>query len=332
MVDSVIALRTDRAFLTLRELAPDLDVVLKIEAFNAAGSIKLTTAAGLIEDAEQRGLKPGGHVIESSSGNLGIALSSICAAKGYRFTCVTDPNTARTSVRMMRAFGAEVVTVAERDANGGYLGTRIRYITERLRAEEGLYWTNQYANPANPAVHYGHTARVLHESLHRIDYLFVAAGTTGTLMGCADYFRANSPATVIVAVDAAGSITFGGTPRPRHIPGMGASRRPELCRTEMADMIVHVEETDTVLTCRAVARRYGILVGGSTGSVLAAVRSVRHRIRTGARVVAICTDLGDRYLDTIYDDAWVAHKYGPLLLNGLDGAPAPLADSARRSS
>jgi cysteine synthase A len=115
------------------------------------------------------------------------------------------------------------------------------------------------------------------------------------------------------------------------IPGMGASREPELCRPELADMIVHVEETHTLLTCRAVARRYGILVGGSTGSVLAAVRSVRDRIRASARVVAICADLGDRYLDTIYDDAWVAQKYGPLLLKGCDAATGPLAGSARRS-
>lgn len=307
----------DSVFLDLEQFIPHVDLKLKIEGLNPAGSIKIKAAVGLIEDAERKGiLQPGGRVIESSSGNLGIALSSVCAARGYSFTCVVDPNTSKQSLGLMEAFGADVVLVTARDANGGYLQTRIDYIQERLSEDSELVWPNQYANPANPRAHYERTAASIvqqaAEQDWRIDHLFIGAGTTGTLMGCTDYFREHSPHTRIVAVDSLGSVTFGAAPGKRHIPGLGTSRRPEIFKDGRVDEAILIPEFEAVRMCRRLAAERGIALGGSTGSVLAAVERARDRIEPGSLVVAIAPDIGDRYLDTIYDDVWIYERFGRL--------------------
>jgi cysteine synthase A len=301
----------DDIFLKLDGFAHGTDLALKLEGLNPAGSVKLKTAVALIDDAEAGGrLRPGGRVIESSSGNLGVALSMLAAARGYRFTCVTDQSAQAAHITAMRRLGAEVVIVTRRDRHHGYLGERIRYIRERLREDPSLVWPNQYANLANRDVHRDTTAAAILREFGRVDFLFAGAGTTGTLMGCAQLFRRRSPGTRIIAVDAAGSVTFGDTPRSRHIPGLGTSRRPEIARPEDMDDVLFIEEPEAVETCREVAVRYGLLVGGSTGSVLAGVRRYADRFSRDAVVVAISPDLGDRYLDTVYSDAWVDEKYG----------------------
>ncbi|MEU2794068.1 2,3-diaminopropionate biosynthesis protein SbnA [Streptomyces sp. NPDC007100] len=330
IVEHAYDLVTDDVFLRLDGLLPHGELFLKLEGLNPAGSVKLKTAAGLVEDAERRGLlRPGGALIESSSGNLGIALSMVCAAKGYTFTCVTDPHVPAQSVALMHAYGAHVCVVDTPDANGGYLGSRIALIRSALDLDPSLTWPNQYANAANPAVHAARTAAAVLREIRRVDYLFVGAGTTGTVMGCAAHFRRRSPRTTVVAVDAEGSVTFGGPPGPRLVPGLGTSRTPEICRPRDVHHVVSVPERDAVLMCRGIARSHGLAVGGSTGSVLCAVLRLRSRIPAGARVVALSADLGDRYLDTVYDDAWVAehfgtHAAGPPGRSRLPGAaPAP---------
>ncbi|MFJ2900032.1 2,3-diaminopropionate biosynthesis protein SbnA [Streptomyces sp. NPDC087218] len=304
---------TDDLFVLLPRLVPGSDLFLKIEGLNPAGSVKLKTALSLIEDAEHRGvLAPGARVIESSSGNLGIALSSICATKGYRFTCVVDPNTNATSIDHMRALGAEVVVVDTVDANGGFLQSRIAHIRRRIEADPTVVWLNQYANPANPRAHYEQTARTLLKTVQHLDYLFIGVGSTGTFVGCAQYLREFSPHTRIVAVDALGSVLFGAAPGPRHIPGLGASRIPELFEPDLADDVVMVAEEDAVRECRLLARTHGLLTGGSTGSVLAAVRRRADTIPAGSRIAAISPDLGERYLGTVYNNDWVERNFGVL--------------------
>ncbi len=315
IANHVYELVTDDVFLRLTDLLAQCEVFLKIEGLNPAGSIKLKPAVALIEDAESKGLlRPGGRVIESSSGNFGIALSVVCAAKGYRFTCVTDPNAAEYSLSVMRALGADVVVVDQRDANGGFLATRIAYLNRMLAENPELVWPNQYANEANPRAHWNRTAASILREVGELDFLFVGAGTTGTLMGCAGYFRRYSPRTTIVAVDTVGSVTFGHPAGPRFIPGLGTSRVPEICRTGDLDEIVLVAEADAVRTCRLLATRYGLLAGGSTGSVLAAILAKRDAIPAGARVAAIAPDMGDKYLPTVYDDAWVSARFSPDIL------------------
>lgn len=323
IVDHAYDIVTDDIYLRMPKLIDQSDVYLKLEGINPAGSVKLKTAVALIEDAEARGfLKPGCGVVESSSGNLGVALSMVCSVKGYPFTCIIDPNTSERCVATMRALGAQIVMVHERDENGGFLGTRIARLNEMLACDPGLIWPNQYANGANPRVHFERTAASIVESISPVDYLFVGAGTTGTLMGCASYFRQFSPDTRIIGVDTNGSVTFGYPAGPRHIPGLGTSRRPELCRADILDEVLLADESEAIRTCRMIAADYGLLIGGSTGSVLAAVCEYGPRIPAGSTVVAIAPDLGDRYLDTIYDDDWVIARFGRTVLAGRELARA----------
>lgn len=318
MYDTVSEVIHDQVFLRLRHLGVD-QLYLKMECFNPAGSVKMKTALGLINDMQARGrIGPDTILVESSSGNLGVALAMICAERGLRFTCVVDPNSSPHNLKIMRAFGAQVVMVEQRDENGGFLGTRIAYIRSLLAHDPRYLWLNQYENPVNPQVHAAMTASAISSALGPVDYLFVGAGTTGTLMGCVRHFQEHSPATRIVAVDSVGSVTFGHPASKRHIPGLGTSQRPPIFRPAGIHAFEMVPEARAVQMCRFLARSNGVLVGGSTGTVLAAVSDWRTRLPAGARVVAIGPDGGDRYLDSIYDDDWVASHFGPGLC-----APAP---------
>jgi len=308
---SVQDLIFDDVYLELPELLPGCELFLKLEGLNPAGSIKLKTANAMVEDAEERGvLLPGGRVIESSSGNLGISLSVLCASKGYSFICVTDPNCSPQSIATMRALGAEVIVVEERDCNNGFLGARIELIRRLLAANQDLVWLNQYANPANPRAHRERTAPAIFNNLGPVNYLFIGAGTTGTVMGCTAFFKRFSPSTKVIAVDAKGSVTFGSAPAPRHIAGIGTSRQPEICQIDEIGEVMLIDERDAIIMCRWLAKNRGLLTGGSTGSVLSAVLRRSNTIDPGARIVAISPDVGTHYLSTIYDDDWVTDRFG----------------------
>jgi 2,3-diaminopropionate biosynthesis protein SbnA len=295
---------------------------LKCEGFNFAGSIKLKAAAEMVEAAERDGrLRPGSVLVESSSGNLGVALSMIAASKGYRFLCITDTRCNLTTRRMMEALGSQVHTVTEPDANGGFLGARIDYV-RALCASDGQYvWLNQYANPSNWQAHYGTTAPAIARQFPHLDVLFVGAGTTGTLMGCARYFRELDRPVRIVAVDAVGSVTFGGASSRRMIPGLGTSRRPEILDESYVDEVIRVEEPDTIRACHRLARN-GFLFGGSTGTVVSgAMQWLAQHEEPGLTAVAIAPDLGERYLDTVYQTNWLQDLYGDDVL-GTDALTA----------
>jgi 2,3-diaminopropionate biosynthesis protein SbnA len=297
----------DHIFLQVKDLVPGSDVFLKIEGLNPAGSIKIKTAVSLIEQAESEGMLVHGksRIIESSSGNLGIALSMVCSATGYPLTIVTDINASAASIAAMKALGTEVIVVGEPDAHGGFLHGRLGLLRRRLDEDDRLIWLNQYKSPANTRVHKNLTASSIHNELGRIDYLFVGVGTSGTLMGCVDFRRENALTHKIIAVDSIGSVTFGGEGARRFLPGLGASRVPEIFQDDGSFQKLLVSEGDAIACCRDFARQTGMLVGGSTGTVLAGILSLRESIPEGSRVVAISPDLGDKYLSTIYSDDWL---------------------------
>jgi len=307
IVESPLDLIFPDLFYRLRSFAGAHDVFLKLEGFNVTGSIKIKTAIGLIDDLERRGVaRPGKTVIvESSSGNLGLALSLVCAIKGYQFICVTDPNANRSTKKGMQLYGARVIVVKERDPAGGFLGSRLRRIERILQSEPNAIWLNQYANIANKNVHAEQTANEIAREFEKVDWVFVGAGTTGTLAGICERLRQVFPAVKIVAVDPAGSVTFGGAPAKRNIPGIGTSVRPKLAELANPDRVVAVTEETTIETCLSFVRDYHLLVGGSTGTVLAAVQRLAPEFLPGDTIVAISPDLGEKYLDTIYDSAWV---------------------------
>ncbi|MGV9385016.1 pyridoxal-phosphate dependent enzyme [Nonomuraea sp. NPDC003707] len=302
----------DDIFLQLPGFIADVDVFLKIEAFNPAGSLKLKTAVGLIDSVLSAGVltPPHSRLIESSSGNLGIALSVVAAEHGFPLTIVTDVKANRQAIQTMEALGTEVVVIDSDDPNGGHLLGRIDYIRRALEQDPQLIWLNQYANLANAHAHRDRTARNIHAELGDIDVLVAGVGSTGTLMGCSEYFARHSRGARIVAVDIEGSVIFGGPPAPRHIPGIGSSRRPEIFTDSGGFDKVLVTEPDTIAMCHHMARERGLLIGGSTGSALTALRQLSDSIAPGSRVAVISPDLGDRYLDTIYSGHWIEKHYG----------------------
>ena len=210
----------------------------------------------------------------------------------------------------MEALGSQVHIIDEPDASGGFLGARIDYVRALCAADERYVWLNQYTNPGNWKAHYRTTAPAIAGQFPQLDVLFVGAGTTGTLMGCARYFHEWRRPVRIVAVDSVGSVTFGGPPGRRMIPGLGTSIRPPLLDESYVDEVVRVEEADTIRTCHRLARR-GFLFGGSTGTVVCGAMGwlARHDARE-LTAVAISPDLGERYLDTIYQSNWLTDLYG----------------------
>ncbi|MGA9010295.1 MAG: 2,3-diaminopropionate biosynthesis protein SbnA [Xanthobacteraceae bacterium] len=307
IIESPLQLIFRDLFYRLRAFAGSHDVFLKLEGFNITGSIKVKTAIGLVEDLERRGIaRPSETIlIESSSGNLGLALSLICAIKGYKFICVTDPNANRATIRGIELYGAKVIVVEDRDSAGGYLGSRLKKIDQILQSDPNAIWLNQYANIANKNVHAEQTANEIANEFDKVDWVFAGTGTTGTLAGISERLRQEFPRIKVVAVEPEGSVTFGGAPGKRNIPGIGASVKPKLADLAKPDRIIAVNEKITVEACLSFVRDYHLLVGGSTGTVLAAVQQLAPEFRHDDTIVAISADLGEKYLDTIYDPAWV---------------------------
>jgi 2,3-diaminopropionate biosynthesis protein SbnA len=299
----------------LRRYLPEAGFQLfaKLEALNPAGSIKDRPAKRILEHALSTGLLvPGGVVIESSSGNMGIGLAQVCRYHGLRFLCVVDPKTTLANLRVLRAYGAEIDLVSEPHAETGeFLQARIERVQELLHAIPGAFWPNQYANRKNSGSHYQTTMHEVATALGgKVDFLFVPTSTCGTLRGCSEYVRDRGLATRIVAVDSLGSLIFSDVRGPRMIPGLGAGLRPPLCDPSLVDECVHVSDVDCVVGCRRLMEREAIFAGGSSGGVLAAVASCAARIPDGSVVVALLPDRGERYLETLFSDDWVLSHFG----------------------
>jgi 2,3-diaminopropionate biosynthesis protein SbnA len=323
VIDSPLQFNVEDLYVDLRRIMPGR-LFLKCEGFNFAGSVKLKAAVLMVAAGEDSGaLAPGATIMESSSGNMGVALSVAAAAKGFNFVCVTDARSTLKCRQLMRAFGAQVHVITDASGLGGFLGARLRRVAELRAANPDYVWLNQYANRHNWLAHYQSTAPAIAHHFPDLEVLFVGAGTTGTLMGCARYFRETRPSVTIVAVDSEGSVTFGGASAPRRIPGLGTSVRPQLLDESCIDAVVHVPEEEAIRTCHQLAR-HGYLFGGSTGTVLSGAQQWLRQYRPDEDplAVAISPDLGERYLDTVYDKNWLLETYGPQVLGDL--APVSL--------
>ena len=306
--------RLDRVFDDLQ-----FNLYAKLEAFNPGGSSKDRPAIKIIRRAIELGaIVPGETVvIESSSGNMGIGLAQACSYYGVRFICVVDLKTTMQNIRLLEAYGAEVELVAEPDpVTGELLQARIDRVKSLLYSTPGSFWPNQYANLDNPHAHHQTMDEIATQLDGKIDYLFCATSTCGTLRGCTEYIREHRLNTKTYAVDAVGSVIFGGQKAcSRLIPGHGAAVRPPLYNTTIADDCIHVKDIDCVVHCHQLVRREAILAGGSSGAVIAAVGKVKDLIPAGANCVAILADRGERYLDTIYSTPWVMDHFGDIAHN-----------------
>ena len=316
--DSILSAIGNTPLVKLDRIFDDLQFNLyaKLEAFNPGGSSKDRPAIKIIRRAIELGaIVPGETVvIESSSGNMCIGLAQACSYYGVRFICVVDRKTTMQNIRLLEAYGAEVELVSEPDpVTGEYLQARIDRVKSLLFSIPGSFWPNQYANLDNPHAHHQTMREIATQLDNKVDYLFCATSTCGTLRGCTEYIRDHRLNTKTYGVDAVGSVIFGGQKKTKRlIPGHGAAVRPSLFQTTIADDCIHVTDLDCVVHCHQLVRREAILAGGSSGAVIAAVGRVKDLIPEGANCVAILADRGERYLDTIYSNAWVTEHFGDI--------------------
>jgi 2,3-diaminopropionate biosynthesis protein SbnA len=286
------------------------DVYLKLEGENPGGSIKDRTAHSLLRSLESTGqLNAGSRLVESSSGNLAIGLAMLARDRGYRFTAVVDPRITAENMRRLHDLGAETVMVDTPDETGGYLLTRLARIREMLAEDPELRWTNQYSNAANPEAHYlGSAPEIVRQMEHRVDAVFVAVSTGGTLAGIGRYFREASPDTRIIAVDARGSVALGGSPGVRELTGIGSSQRSEFVVPGIYDELVYVGACEAFAFCREVDATTGIMLGGSSGACLAACARYLQSHPRVERAVCICADRGEHYASSIFSSSWLAQN------------------------
>jgi len=308
--DSILSCVGNTPLVSMHRLFPQpgIEVIAKLELMNPGGSMKDRSAKYIVESGLDDGSIPAGaHLVESSSGNFGIALAMVCRLRGLSFTCVVDPKTTPANVRIMRSLGAEVEVVTEPDEMGGYLHTRIRRVKDLVSRTTGAMWVNQYANARNWQAYYHGIGQELAEELSgRPDYLFAAVSTTGSILGSARRLREKFPDLQVVAVDAVGSVIFGTPPGPRNIPGIGSSRVPELFAADEIDDVVHIGDAEAARACRRLLAVEGIFAGGSSGAAVAAIERRIPTLPRPSRVVVVLPDRGDRYLDHVYDDEWLA--------------------------
>lgn len=276
----------------------DADILVKLEYLNPAGSVKDRIALSMVEDAERKGiLKPGATIIEPTSGNTGIGLASVAAAKGYR-TILTLPDTMSVERRnLLKAYGAELVLT---EGAKGMKGAIAR--AEELRQEiPGAVILGQFDNAANPAAHAAATGPEIWEDTDgQVDIFVAGVGTGGTITGVGTYLKSKNPRVQIVAVEPSDSpVLSGGKPGPHKLQGIGAGFVPSILNTQVYDEIFTVTTEQAFSTGREIARREGVLVGITSGAALYAASQLALRPQNkGKTIVALLPDSGDRYLST----------------------------------
>lgn len=298
--ESTLELIGGTPILKLNRYAKDEPATIlgKLELFNPAGSVKDRIALAMIEDAEQKGiLKPGATIIEPTSGNTGIGLAAVAAAKGYR-AIVTLPETMSVERRnLLKAYGAELVLT---DGTKGMKGA-IAKADELNQQIEGSIILGQFVNPANPEVHRNTTGPEIWEQTDgKVDIFVAGVGTGGTVTGVGEYLKAQNPNIKIIAVEPATSpVLSKGTAGSHKIQGIGAGFVPEILNTKIYDEVIPVENEDAFAEGREFALKEGILVGISSGAALKAAKILAERPENkGKVIVALLPDSGDRYLST----------------------------------
>jgi len=312
--DSVLGLIGETPVVRLTRLDPELrtPLVAKIEFVNPAGSVKDRAAVSMIDAAEREGLlKPGGTLVEPTSGNTGLGLAMVAALRGYRVIAVMPDKMSREKIDTLRAFGAEVVvcpTAVEPDSPQSYYRVADR-LTEEI---DGAFQPNQYFNQANPQAHFGSTGPELwRQTGGRITHLVIAVGTGGTISGVGRYLKEQNPGVEVVGADPEGSIYSGGPVHPYRVEGIGEDFWPESLHRDVIDRYITVSDRDSFLLARRLVAREGIFAGGSTGTALcAALQVARELDDPEAMVATLIPDGGRPYVSKLFNDSWMReHGY-----------------------
>lgn len=281
-----------------KELGLKAKVLAKLEYFNTAGSVKDRIAKAMIDEAEQAGkLKPGSVIIESTSGNTGIGLSSVAAARGYRIIIVMPETMSAERRQLMKAYGAELVLT---EGAKGMKGA-IAKAEELAKEIPNSFIPGQFVNPANPKAHLETTGPEIYADTDgKVDYFVAGVGTGGTITGVGEYLKAKNPAVKVIAVEPASSaILSTGVAGIHKIQGIGAGFVPEVLNTKIYDEIITVSNEDAFATGKHIGRKEGVLVGISSGAaVWAAIEIAKRPENEGKNIVVLLPDTGDRYLST----------------------------------
>lgn len=312
--DSVLDLIGETPVVRLSRLEPELRTPLlaKVEFLNPGGSVKDRPAVAMIDAAERDGLlRPGGTLVEPTSGNTGLGLAMVAALRGYRVIAVMPDKMSREKIDTLRAFGAEVVvcpTAVEPDSPQSYYRVADR-LTEEI---EGAFQPNQYFNQANPEAHYRSTGPELwRQTGGRLTHLVIAVGTGGTITGVGRYVKRQNPDVQVIGADPEGSIYSGGPVHTYRVEGIGEDFWPETLDTSVIDRYVRVSDRDSFLLARRLVAREGIFAGGSTGTALCAALTVARELDDPEAMVAtIIPDGGRPYVSKVFNDAWMReHGY-----------------------
>ncbi len=307
--DSLLDLIGNTPLVRLDRIGRDLpgQLIAKLEFLNPGGSIKDRPALAMIEAAEHEGLlKPGGTIVEPTSGNTGVGLAIVAARRGYRCIFTMPDKIAGEKIALLRAYGAEVVvcpTAVDPNHPESYYSVARRLV----ETTAGAFQPDQYSNPHNAEAHFRSTGpEIWRQTSGRITHLVASIGTGGSISGIGRYLKAQNPAIQIIGADPAGSIYSGGSGRPYLVEGIGEDFWPAAYDREIADRVVMVSDRDSFLTARRVARDEGILVGGSTGTTIWAALQIGKEAGREAVIVVIVPDSGRGYLSKLYDDGWMA--------------------------
>lgn len=312
--NSILDTIGDTPVVRLNRMAPDhVDMFVKVESFNPMASVKDRLAFAIIDDAEKSGLlKPGQTVIEATSGNTGIALAMVCAAKGYQFVATMAESFSVERRKIMRALGAKVILTPAAERGSGMVRR-----AEELAEQHGWFLARQFENPANPAYHAQTTGpEILRDFAgRRLDYWVTGWGTGGTMTGAGRTIKAARPDTRIIATEPAGASLLGGKEwAPHKIQGWTPDFVPDVLDTGIYDELIPVEDEDGKTNALRLAQEEGIFVGLSAGATLTAALQVAEKADHGSAILAMLPDTGERYLSTYLceelnegsDDEWLA--------------------------
>jgi cystathionine beta-synthase len=319
VADSILDLVGNTPLVRLRRVGSELSCQLlaKVEMVNPGGSVKDRPAIAMIDAAEQAGLlRPGGTIVEPTSGNTGAGLAIVAAQRGYQCIFVMSDKMSNEKVALLRAYGAEVVvcpTAVPPEDPRSYYSTAERLVRET----PGAFRPDQYSNPANPLSHELTTGpEIWTQTAGRITHFVAGIGTGGTITGVARYLKSQNPDVQIVGADPEGSVFSGGSGRPYLVEGVGEDFWPTTFDPSLVDRVVKVSDADSFLTARRVTRDEGLLIGGSCGTAVHAALEVGAELGPDAVVVVLLPDSGRNYLSKIYDDQW-------MLENGFGEADRP---------